>query len=87
MRLENHYCDTTLLVYIKYIPCLVSLFDFCSEDLVGDTLVYEDALSKVVFVFASVQASYGHSVVTADSLAQHFQNFATDWNSPITLWS
>ena len=44
---------------MEYIPCLVSLFDFCSEDLVDDTLVYEDALSKIVFVFASVQASYG----------------------------
>ena len=79
------YFDT--LGYNVYIPCLVSLLDFCSEDLVDDTLVYEDALSKVVFVFASVQANYGHSIVTADSLAQHFQNFATDWNSPITLWS
>ena len=81
------YFDTILFAYNIYIPCLVSLFDFCSEDLVGDTLVYEDALSKVVSVFASVQASYGHSIVTADSLAQHFQNFATDWNSPITFWS
>ena len=48
------------------------------EDLIGVTLVDEDADSKVVDVAADIEESIGNSFVTSDSLTTMFLQFYDD---------
>ena len=50
----------------------------CFEDLIGVTLVDEDADSKVVDVSADIKESIGNSFVTSDSLTTMFLQFYDD---------